>query len=164
MRMIRSTFPRRTGSAAVELAAVAPVLVLMLLGLWEFGRMVEARQLLDNAAREGARYASGGNVTATEVEAKVINYLTAAGVPTTGVTVGVYNLNINPTPSVGDPSDNPSAASQLDTIRVVVTFPFNNYRWIVMDLFAANVTLTARAEWASMKDQPLVIDPTMPIN
>lgn len=164
MRMRSTPSSRRPGSAAVEMAVVSPVLVLLLLGLWEYGRMVEARQLLDNAAREGARYASGGNLTAAQVEGIVQSYLSNAGVNTTGMTVTVYNITLNPTPNVGDPSDNPSAANQMDRLRVTVTLPFNNYRWIVMSSFASNITLTSRAEWSCMKDQPLVVDTTMPVN
>ena len=45
------------GQALVEFALVAPMLVLLLLSIIEFGRAVYYVQMLDNAAREGARYA-----------------------------------------------------------------------------------------------------------
>ena len=51
---------RRRGIAAVELAFVAPVLVTILAGLWEVGRMVQLQQLISNPARGGSRAAPQG--------------------------------------------------------------------------------------------------------
>src|SRR6266568_6114982 len=46
---------QRSGSAVVEFSVVLPILVTLLLGIWEIGRMVQVKQIIDNAAREGAR-------------------------------------------------------------------------------------------------------------
>ena len=59
-RQVTATAPRR-GSAAVEAAVVMPVIVTMLLGMLEVGRLVEVQEIMNNAAREGARQAAGGN-------------------------------------------------------------------------------------------------------
>src|SRR5947209_283568 len=48
---------RRWGAAAVEFAIVAPLLVSLVLGLIEFGRVLMVEQILTNAAREGCRTA-----------------------------------------------------------------------------------------------------------
>src|SRR3954447_23114830 len=48
---------RRDGQALVEFALVAPLFFLLLFSLIEFGRAVYYVQMLNNAAREGARYA-----------------------------------------------------------------------------------------------------------
>lgn len=48
---------RRRGQALVEFAIVFPIFLLMLLSTIEFGRYVYTVQVLNNAAREGARYA-----------------------------------------------------------------------------------------------------------
>ncbi len=45
------------GQALVEFALVAPMLFLLLLGVFEGGRFVLYMEALNNAAREGARYA-----------------------------------------------------------------------------------------------------------
>jgi Flp pilus assembly protein TadG len=47
----------RRGQALVEFALIAPIFFLLVFGLIEFGRAVYTIQILDNAAREGARYA-----------------------------------------------------------------------------------------------------------
>ncbi|MEW6446535.1 MAG: TadE/TadG family type IV pilus assembly protein [Bacillota bacterium] len=53
------------GQATVELALVLPVLLLILFGIMEFGRVFSAYLVITNAAREGARLAAvGGDDTA----------------------------------------------------------------------------------------------------
>jgi len=49
--------PRSRGQAMVEFALVAPLLFVMLLGIFEAGRFVLNLETLNNATREGARYA-----------------------------------------------------------------------------------------------------------
>ena len=51
----RST-PGERGAAAVEFALILPILLLLVLGLVEFGRVFNGQVSLSNAAREGARY------------------------------------------------------------------------------------------------------------
>jgi Flp pilus assembly protein TadG len=48
---------RSRGQAMVEFAMVAPIFFLLLFALIDFGRYVYYVQVLNNAAREGARYA-----------------------------------------------------------------------------------------------------------
>ncbi len=49
--------PRSTGQALVEFALVAPIFFLLLFSIIEGGRFVLYYQALNNATREGARYA-----------------------------------------------------------------------------------------------------------
>lgn len=56
--MMRRRIPGpRRGQALVEFALVAPIFILALLCIIEFGRAVYSTQMLHSAAREGARYA-----------------------------------------------------------------------------------------------------------
>src|SRR4051794_31370443 len=48
---------RRSAAAMVEMAAVVSVFLLMLFGVMEYCRLLFVRQVMENAAREGARYA-----------------------------------------------------------------------------------------------------------
>ena len=52
------------GAVAVEFALLVPVLVLLLLGIMEFGRAYNAQVTLTNAAREGVRVMAISNVRA----------------------------------------------------------------------------------------------------
>ena len=51
---------RDRGAAAVEFALVLPVLVVIVFGIIDFGRMLNAKIVLTQAAREGARAAAVG--------------------------------------------------------------------------------------------------------
>ncbi|WP_299167109.1 TadE/TadG family type IV pilus assembly protein [uncultured Arthrobacter sp.] len=53
---------KERGAAAVEFAILLPVLLLLLLGIMEFGRAYNAQIALTNAAREGARVMAISNV------------------------------------------------------------------------------------------------------
>ena len=77
----RANVRRRRGTAAVEAAVLLPLALMLMLGTWEVGRMVEVSQILNNAAREGGRSASTGQNTNSQVQQTVLNYLTNAGLP-----------------------------------------------------------------------------------
>lgn len=62
---------REHGAVAVEFALLAPVLIMLLLGIMEFGRAYNAQVTLSSAAREGVRVmAIGNNPTAARAAAK----------------------------------------------------------------------------------------------
>ena len=58
---MNDTLRRRSseaGQSLVEFALIVTVLILIVVGIFEFGRAVEAYTEISNGAREGARYAS----------------------------------------------------------------------------------------------------------
>ena len=57
IRRVRTGHVRSRGQALVEFALVAPFFFLLLFSIVEFGRAIYYVQILNNAAREGARYA-----------------------------------------------------------------------------------------------------------
>jgi Flp pilus assembly protein TadG len=71
------------GQELVEFALILPLLLLLFLGIIEFGRAMLAYNTIANAAREGARY---GIVTPNSgaVQARCLEFTSAAGL--TGVT------------------------------------------------------------------------------
>lgn len=52
-----------SGAAIVELAVVAPLLLLMVLGVADFGRVLYTSIILSHAARAGAQYGAQTNGT-----------------------------------------------------------------------------------------------------
>ncbi|MGR0158900.1 TadE/TadG family type IV pilus assembly protein [Paenarthrobacter nitroguajacolicus] len=50
--------PRERGAVAVEFALVLPIFLLLVLGIFEFGRAFNIQISLSEAAREAARYAA----------------------------------------------------------------------------------------------------------
>ena len=63
------------GAILVEMAMVVPILAVLLLGTVQFGLVLREHQIVQNAAREGARYASQQQATDANVRAVVRNYL-----------------------------------------------------------------------------------------
>ena len=152
----------RGGAAAVELAVLLTFILLpLLVGLWEVGRMVEVQQLLDNSAREGGRQASTGQRSVSEVQLAVVNYLALNGitVPTSAVTVANLTDGTRYDPRAGSQPEN---AQQMDHFQIVVTVPFDNVRWILMSQITPTRTLGATVDWYSMNNIPLVVSPTIP--
>ena len=80
---------RRRGAASVETAVVIGPLLLLVFGVFEYGRYVMVRHLLDNAAREGARLAvvSTNNKTTAEIQAKVSHFLADQGLENVNIQV-----------------------------------------------------------------------------
>ena len=72
---------RESGQSLLEFAIVLPILLALLVGIFEFGVAWNRKQVLTNAAREGARRAVlPAPVPADTVDAVVDNYLTSAGI------------------------------------------------------------------------------------
>ena len=61
----------------VETALTLPLLLLVSVGIFEFGRAYQTWQVLTNAAREGARVAVLPSVPAGAPEARVTEYMTS---------------------------------------------------------------------------------------
>jgi Flp pilus assembly protein TadG len=88
------------GAQLVEFALVLPMLLLVVLGIAEFGFIFQRYEVLTNAAREGARIAVLPGYSNADVQARVANYVTAGRVPTTGTNpvVAVTTVAIPTTP------------------------------------------------------------------
>lgn len=169
-RSSRRANHRRRGAAAVEAAFCLPLLVVLMLGMWEVGRMVQVSQILANAAREGARYAAMGNlningantpITVAMVQQLVRDYLTGAGLPTaavSGAQITLTNLS-------GNAWTDPSGAQPMDKFQVTVTIPsgtaFNSLQWSTLKITGTN-QLSASATWVSLVDSQVTVSTQLP--
>lgn len=92
----RSDAPRRLGvrgQSLVEMAIALPILLVLLIGLVEMARAWNVRQVMTNAAREGARQAVVvGPQTEADVVATVESYLSDANLDPSLWTVGVEGM------------------------------------------------------------------------
>ena len=66
---------RERGAALLETALVLPMVLLVAVGIFEFGRAYQTWQVLTNAAREGARVAVLPGSTAGTVSARAKSYM-----------------------------------------------------------------------------------------
>jgi Flp pilus assembly protein TadG len=138
--------PFRRGVAALEAALLVPLVLFLLLGVWEVGRMANVSQIINNAAREGARQAATGLLTNVQVQQAVLNYLNNAGIPTQNATVTVTDLTNSGTDA--------TQATQMDQMQVTITLPFEDVSWTKLDLVTnASTQYTVQATWLSVKDQ-----------
>jgi Flp pilus assembly protein TadG len=107
---IASVRRRRLAAHTVEFAVVAPVVLFLLLGIFEFCRLLMVKQLVENATREGTRYAVARtdtlqtNATIDTIKAQVTNYLAQAGFNLTNIQIQIYKCN-----QAGEPLDLNSA-------------------------------------------------------
>jgi Flp pilus assembly protein TadG len=103
-KRIRKTRKNDKGQSLVEFALVVPLLLILVLGIEEFGRAWMTKNILTGAAREAVRImAVTGNGAAAWARAD--NVLQSAGITTA-------NINLNP------------ALLPFDPVSVTVTYDF----------------------------------------
>ena len=145
MRQLSRTLRRcEAGTALLETAVTLPLLLLVSVGIFEFGRAFQTWQVLTNAAREGARVAVLPNPATGAVESRVRDYIVAGQLPSPSS--ASVSVNRNAVLSIG--TANASASV------VTVQYPFN---FIVLNpvarlvvggstLGGAPITMTTSAE------------------
>lgn len=75
----RKTGTRRRGAAVVELAVVTPLLLTMLFGIMEFGRVFMVSETLNTAAREACRVGILQGSTTSDVEQRFMQAVAPLG-------------------------------------------------------------------------------------
>lgn len=133
---------RDRGAAAVEFALVVPILIVILLGVVDFGLQLNSQAVTANAAREGARTGSLGGSQAeviTAAKSATVSLLNTSGTnPTVKVTCRLPTNAVCP--------------SGLDTSRqaggtVVVTVSYV-YKWLSPAILGlpASITVSKTSE------------------
>lgn len=130
------------GQALLETAMTFPLLLVVSVGIFEFGRAFQTWQILTNAAREGARMAVLPGTTTTNVQDRVTQYLTSGQVAnpssaTIAITAGTVPMGTGTVPS--------------SVVTVTYPYTFTVLQPIVRLLVSTStvgspVTLQARAE------------------
>ena len=115
MRRICKRLGGEQGTALLETAMTLPLLLLVSVGIFEFGRAFQTWQVLTNAAREGARLAVMPSQVAGGVDARVKSYLTSGQLDN----VANATVVVNPAATV-DIGGGATATASL----VTVTYPF----------------------------------------
>lgn len=121
---------RRSGAALVEFALVAPLLLLVMLGMIEVGRGIMVTEILGHAARIGARTGAISTGTTSSVTSAVNDMMTGASL--TG-----YTLQVKVNGVVSDLS----TAKTGDEITVTVSIPYANVTWVGNPRFLSGKSL-----------------------
>ncbi len=128
-KCIRNRQTLRRGAVAVEFAFVAPILVTTALGLIELSRAFDGQNLLETAAREGARFASmdrdgmlpEGQSTNSKLIQDVKKFLASSGLDPNDITVSVTHADDpNSTFDLDDP------ANDLKLFQVEISIPYSS--------------------------------------
>jgi Flp pilus assembly protein TadG len=116
------------GATALEFAITVPLILLIAVGIFEFGRAYQTWQVLTNAAREGARVAVAAGSTDADVELAVRQYMRAGQLPNAATAPVVLNRRV----PVGSATGSSATGSQ-----VTISYPFD---FIVLNPAAHLVT------------------------
>ncbi len=147
--MQNRTTPRkaaRRGSVAVEMAMIAPVLLIILLGTVETCRMCDVTNRLATAAREGARLAAmdrsdivaEGQTTNEKILSDIQGFLAASGLPVDQTSVVIAERD---DPDTEFDMDDP--ANELRLFQIRVTLPYSAMNPLAPSL-ANDYTLVGR--------------------
>lgn len=101
------------GAALLEVALTLPLMLLVAVGIFEFGRAYQTWQVLTNAAREGARMAVLPGIDDADVTTRVQSYLDSGQLGNAEATVTITRNNTIPT-----------GAGSATGSRVVISYPF----------------------------------------
>jgi len=131
---VRSRARRRTrlgeaGQALVEVAIALPILLALLVGIFEFARAYNVQQVITNAAREGAREGVLPSTTQLQAETRTENRLADANIVSATVTY-----------QCPGPASPVATCDTGATVVVTVTVPYT-FRLIgpVLSLFSSGV-------------------------
>jgi hypothetical protein len=133
-----------SGAELIEFALVLPLLLLVVLGIIDFGFLFQRYEVVTNAAREGARVAVLPGYAPADVVFRVEQYLTAGGLTAAHPAPGIVPSTM--TVVVG------GVAQCVGMTSVIVTYP-HTYSFVGgiasyfgAGGFAAGTPLTATAE------------------
>jgi hypothetical protein len=113
-----------SGVALIEFAFVLPILLVLAMGMLDFGRAFHTKSLLDQAAREGARVAVVTSPDVDIVESRVNAVLASGGIAPTSVTVDGPDAANMVTVTV-----NASSLSREGIGSWPVRSPFSSWPW-----------------------------------
>lgn len=169
--------PRRSGTAAVEMAIVFNLIVVpTLIGVLEVGRLVQIQQVVANAAREGARLGAQAvtittsgtrteiktNTGSPSVKSTVYQYLQGAGLTALSESdVTVTWAYLTPR-SDGVTAIEPYQGEKLQKFRVTVTVQYEKLKWINFG-FVNTSTVSFAVDWRILLDDKFNLNVSMPV-
>jgi len=167
MATLKSVADRRDrGQAVIELALTLPLLLLVVLGIFDFGFMFQKYEVVTNAAREGARVGVLPDYTTTDAVNRALNYLDSGGLGGAGITtlapgacggaVVANNRCAVATPTTTTlPPVGLEAAKVVNQITVVVEFDYDfTFVGPLMNLFGGSLGTTRLRSVSTMRVEP----------
>jgi Flp pilus assembly protein TadG len=104
----------QSGQAVIELALTLPLLLVIVMGIFDFGLMFQRYEVVTNAAREGARVGVLPNYTPADAQARAQQYLTSGGLSSASATI----VAVPGQATFGSP------AKTVSQVTVTVSYPY----------------------------------------
>lgn len=127
----------RRGAALVEMAVVFPILLMLILGMVEAGRLGMVSQLVTTAARDGCRVAVLNGKTQANAEARIESVLEGGG-------ISDYTVSFSPSTFT-----TVKASDTSNFISVTVTVDYDDVTWLPMPWFLNNAQVVGSATLSS---------------
>jgi Flp pilus assembly protein TadG len=192
MLLRKSRSRSRSGAAAAEMALVMNfIMVPLMIGLWEMGRVVQVTQIVANSAREGARMAAQGSTinqlgAPTQIKASsppasalpnvkgaVMQYLSGAGLTQLNyadVDVTFTYLDSPPGALAGATEPFEGVKGQLFSVTVLIQDTGSNgdplrtkCLWTALGLVRPT-SVGFTAQWRILVDDSFTINAVLPTN
>ncbi len=141
MTLLRRFRRNSRGQALVEFALVMPLLLILVISVFEFGRAWNLHQTITDAAREGARKAviADNSVTLDSVTAAIANRIGASGFDPANATITL-------------PDGFHAGTGQVTSVRIEYPYRFTFLRALIGLLAQNNGVITVATE-ARMRNE-----------
>ncbi len=123
---------REHGQALVEFALILPLLIFVVMGVFDLGWGIYSYTVVSSAAREGAHYATL-DMTISRIQDQAVQRAIALNIPAGNVQVACKHSSI-------DVTCDQDSVSSGDTVTVTVPYTFNP-----MTLFFSPFTVTGKS-------------------
>jgi Flp pilus assembly protein TadG len=134
MRRWKKATTGRRGAAIIEFAVCAPLLFLLILGMFEVGRYINVGEMVTNASRYGARQAALSGATVSTVQTQTKTFLSSSGVNAATATVAVEN-ETSPGNGAFAATSDLSSVPVGSAVRIRVTVDFAQVTWVPQGFF-----------------------------
>lgn len=125
--LLLKSLENQKGQALVEFAIILPILLMLVMGILQFGMMLNSYLTIENAAREGAR---AGIIGSSDVEIQNLIIDTSPSLDPKNLTVSITPTETN--------------RKSGDTLIVKVTYNYNLIVPIISSLFNDVVVLNGQ--------------------
>jgi Flp pilus assembly protein TadG len=139
------------GAELIETALTLPLILLVVVGIIEFGWVFQKYEVVTNAAREGARVLVLPHFTGADAQERVKQYLAASGL----------DRNLATVPAPAAPAAVDLNGICMTTVTVTVSYPHNSpFLTGITRYFRKTVgTFTLRASSTMRTEQPAAACP-----
>lgn len=141
----------RKGTTAVEMALVAPVFFLLLMGMTEIGLMLGAQQLLENATFNTSRLAKTGYAANGLTQSQTVNQILDNELQSYGALINVNNVTMTSTSyttfsGIGGASGVNGLGTASQIVVYTVSYPWKLFTPLLSAIIGTNgfVTLTSQ--------------------